>query len=241
MKERAKYLYPEHLKTCLEEALSQGIQENPPERESNSKRRIAVQFLTMDFKRIGHDQDHIEKELIMWNMEKNKPRLDEKDMMDVIDWSFKLDGELGCTGKLVEHGFCFRDKRQCNYFNEFIRINQGIAKHDDSLYDLYGWPDFLVNKYKNGYVADCVYRQLRIIRLKRGLPQEGIIYIGCQSLATIVMQSYRDIKPDAMRVLSAIHNLEKAGLVLIKEKGCPGTFNGRANGYVIIYPIPKPS
>lgn len=240
MKEHAKYLYPEHLKSCLEEALSQGIQENPPERESDSKRRIAVQYLTMDLKRIGYDLDHIEKELLMWNMEKNKPRLDEKNMMDLIDWAYKVNRELGCPKKLSEHDFCFKDKRPCIYFNEFIHINQEITKYDDSLYDLYGWSNFLVKKYKNGYVADCVYRQIRIIRSRKGLPQEGIIYVSCLTLAADVMSSYRDIKLDPMRVLSAIHTLEKAGLLIIKEKGCPGTYNGKANGYVILYPITRP-
>ncbi|MCL5072995.1 MAG: hypothetical protein M1308_19215, partial [Actinobacteria bacterium] len=158
----------------------------------------------------------------------------------LIDYSYKTNKEAGCTGKLIEQGFCKKDEwGSCTYWNEYKHLNQYDKEYDDSLYDTYGWPEYLYN-FRNGYPADIVYKELRKFRSKFGLPQTKVIYIGLEKLASSIRLAYRDFKPDAMRIRSAIHTLEKVGLVKIAEKGSPGQFKGKANGYLLIYPLPRP-
>lgn len=195
----------------------------------------------MEFIRIGYSIEKVQEVLIEWNLTKVVPRLADEDIINLVDWVSNINRELGCNGKLKELGFCKKEYwGSCPYLDLYHRINQEKVEYEDSQYDSLGWPEFLIRRYRNGYEADRVYRELRIVRKEYGILQNSIIYVGALKLATRIRKKERDFKPDAMRILSAVHTLVKSGLVIIAEKGKKGKKNGKANGYQIVYPIPHP-
>ena len=238
--------YPKRIKPCVEESILPGVTEDSHYRKWKfSKRWEAAKILISEWKRLGYDKEKTKSMVLDWNR-LNKPPLTpkqvEENLLPLVDWVFKREFEYGCKKKLLELRVCFIKERRCLYYEEYSRNKaKSLSIYPDEDFDKNGWPGYLRKNYEYGLLAEVIYREMRTFASDKGVPQDGIVFIGFEYLARRITIEYKDIFPTAMTVCRAMKVLEEVGLLRKVSKGC---FGGkglrRANGYQRIMPIPNP-
>lgn len=236
------------MKSCLQELLDHGIHEPPFNwKWHRSKHKEVAKFIISEFMRLGRGREDVRVRIREWNTGKNTPSMPQREarrhLDDLVDWMYDhFTGGYGCNdkGPLVTGGYCFRMERTCPYWEEFRRINSATNyPHDPKEYDLRGWPSYLMKEYPNGRLADYVYRT---IRSANNRSQSSKINISLHKIAEKILSNTREFSEiSIMQVFRATNVLINEGLMEKVESGIAGPKSGKANGYILIYPIQNPT
>ena len=236
---------PNKLKTCLQEYLDEGISEGPEvSRWHKSTYKTVAMFLIADLKRLGFDKNKVKKMIREWNEQRNDPPMPAKEadshLYNLVDWVFEnFSYEYGCSkdGDLYKEGLCFRDKRECPYYNELIRLNNNPYRSSGKIYHELGWAEYLSKEYGNGRLMDYVYKTIRNRCL---IIDSRVAYLGVHRIGNSILEQTREYtKFHDMDIHRAVTNLINEGLIIKVEAGKPGKNSRESNGIEIVNPVPQ--